>query len=86
MQTQSSSQPRLGNDTLGEDALKALYEAYESHEPESFRVYCKDLVLKGGGKSTKKNQIISSINRTDSTKQMLKTTQDFILAGMGLGV
>lgn len=85
--TQTSSKPRLKNDTLGEDSLHRLYGMYESSLPfGQFKQVCEDMVQMGGGKQARKDEIVSAIRRTDSREVALKKTQDFILAGMGLGV
>lgn len=84
--TQSSSKPRLQNDTLGEDALKRLYACYEALDLAQFKVVCEDTVQFGGGKQTRKDEIISAIRQAIKKETALKKTQDFILAGMGLGV
>jgi len=87
MHTQNSSQPRLQNDTLGNEALQQLYKAYENMNFEDFRVFAEGVVMAGGGKQPKKIQIIEEMYKNTSTKPIiLKKAQDFILAGMGLGV
>ena len=87
LKTQSSSKARLQNDTLGNDALKALYSAYSSMKIDEFRKYCEKVVQSGGGKQPMKDEIIASMHRPNATQaQILKKAQDFILAGMGLGV
>lgn len=84
--TQTSSKPRLKNDTLGEDTLKALYTAYSSMSSEQFQSYCVEVVQAGGGHQPTKDKIIQSIQTTKNKDTQLKKAQDFILAGMGLGV
>ena len=85
--TQSSSKPRLQNDTLGEDSLQRLYGIYESSLPlGQFKQVCEDFVQAGGGKQPRKDEIIRAIRVTTKREVALKKAQDFILAGMGLGV
>ncbi len=85
--TQSSSKPRLKNDTLGEDSLQRLYGYFESQiDLGHFKQICEDMVQAGGGKQARKDEIISVIRSTASRNVALKKAQDFILAGMGLGV
>lgn len=85
--TQSSSKPRLQNDTLGNDGLQRLYACYESSLPiGQFKQVCEDFVQSGGGKQARKDEIIRAIRSTTSRQVALKKAQDFILAGMGLGV
>lgn len=87
MHTQTSSTPRLKNDTLGNDALKELYKAFEMMDFDNFRVFAEGVVMAGGGKQPRKLEIVNSMYNPLVTKaQVLKKAQDFILAGMGLGV
>lgn len=83
--TQSSSKPRLKNDTLGDDAIKELSNAFITMNIEPFEKLCIKMIQMGGGKQEKKDKIIKAVKA--STKYgKLKKTMDFILAGMGLGV
>jgi len=84
--TQTSSKPRLKNDTLGNQALVDLYDSFTACSAEAFQQKCIELVQAGGGKQERKNEIINAIVAARSKAQQLKKTQDFILAGMGLGV
>ena len=85
--TQSSSKPRLQNDTLGNDALQRLFGIYESSiDLGQFKQVCEDFVQSGGGKQPRKDEIIRAIRSTTKREVALKKAQDFILAGMGLGV
>jgi hypothetical protein len=84
--TQSSSKARLKKDTIGEDGLKQLYEAYGYMGIEQFREYCVKLVQSGGGNQPTKDAIITEIDNALSKDRMLTKTNDFCFAGMGLGV
>jgi hypothetical protein len=84
--TQASSKPRLKNDTLGEDTLKQLYDAYTTMDDMMFEALCVSVVQAGGGKQPMKDSIINAIYSTKSKSTKLKKAQDFILAGLGLGV
>lgn len=84
--TQSSSKARLKNDTLGDDALTKLYSAYTTMSPVDFETVCVDTVQAGGGSQPTKDKIVQSIRSTNKKETKLKKAQDFILAGMGLGV
>lgn len=87
MQTQTNSKPRLKNDTLGDEALVDLYAYFYSHiDLGHFKQICEDYVQNGGGKQARKDEIIESIRTTTKREVALKKAQDFILAGMGLGV
>ena len=86
MHTQSSSKPRLKNDTLGEDGLKDLYAKFETLNAEDFRNYCIEIVKSGGGNEPTKAAIIKELVATGAKAKMLTKANNFILAGMGLGV
>lgn len=87
LHTQQSSAPRLKNDTLGDQALKDLYKVYERDDFETFRLYAECVVQSGGGKQEMKDKIIAEFYKPIATKTTVLTkTQNFILAGMGLGV
>lgn len=87
LHTQQSSKPRLQNDTLGDQALKDLYAAYERDAFDQFRAYAEHVVQSGGGKQPMKDAIIAEFHKPLATKTTILTkTQNFILAGMGLGV
>ena len=87
LKTQSSSKPRLQNDTLGDQALKDLYKVYDEQNFEQFRLYAECVVRSGGGKQPMKDAIIAEFYKPNASKtSVLTKTQNFILAGMGLGV
>lgn len=84
--TQSSSKFRLKNDTLGDGALTSLYEGFRTLDIESFEHLCIEVVQAGGGNQPTKDKLISAIKSATKKETKLKKAQDFILAGMGLGV
>lgn len=87
LKTQTSSKPRLQNDTLGNDALKELYNAYGMMNRDDFRIFAEGVVMAGGGKQPMKLAIIAQMNKPNASKEFILTkVQNFILAGMGLGV
>lgn len=87
LKTQTSSKPRLQNDTLGNEALVELYKAYETMSIMEFRQYAESVVQAGGGRQSMKTEIINSMSSPLATKTTILTkAQNFILAGMGLGV
>lgn len=85
LKTQSSSKPRLENDTLGNDALTALYDAYNTMNRDDFHIFAEGVVMAGGGKQPMKLAICESMVGA-SKEKILTKAQNFILAGMGLGV
>jgi hypothetical protein len=84
--TQSSSKARLKNDTLGDQSIIELNNAYASMELNEFKVFAKNIVRAGGGKQPKKDEICKAIDNTNSKTGVYKKACDFVLAGMGLGV
>lgn len=87
LKTQTSSKPRLQNDTLGDEALKELYNAYAIMNRDDFRIFAEGVVMAGGGKQPMKLAIIDQMNKPNASKEFILTkVQNFILAGMGLGV
>ena len=86
LKTQASSAPRLKNDTLGDDALKKLYSGFNTMSDMQFQGLCVDLVQSGGGSQATKDKIIAEIKKTKSRQTMVTKAQNFIMAGMGLGV
>lgn len=85
-ETQSSSKPRLKNDTLGDDAVVALNEAYANMDLPTFKTFAENIVMSGGGKMPRKLEICRAIQETNNKDTVYKKACDFILAGMGLGV
>jgi hypothetical protein len=87
LKTQTSSKPRLQNDTLGNDALTELYDAYRIMDRENFKIFAEGVIMAGGGKQPMKLAIIDQLNKPTASKEFILTkAQNFILAGMGLGV
>lgn len=84
--TQSSSKPRLKNDTLGDQSIVQLNEAHATMDIESFKVFAKEMVMIGGGKQPRKQDICRAIDQTNNKHVVYKKACDFVLAGMGLGV
>jgi hypothetical protein len=84
--TQTSSKPRLQNDTLGDISIIELNEAYSTMEINDFKDFAKELVMAGGGKLPRKQEICRAIDVTNSKTGVYKKACDFVLAGMGLGV
>ena len=67
-------------------ARKHLYDAYVTMDDIQFEALCVSVVQAGGGKQPMKDSIIQAIYATKSKATKLKKAQDFILAGLGLGV
>jgi ABC-type phosphate/phosphonate transport system substrate-binding protein len=86
MHTQSSSKPRLKNDTLGNDALTGLYNAFKDMSDVDFEQYCVDTIQAGGGHQPTKDKLVAAVRDAKTRMKKLEKAQNFILAGMGLGV
>jgi hypothetical protein len=87
LKTQTSSKHRLQNDTLRNDALTDLYEAYRIMDRENIKIFAEGVIMAGGGKQPMKLAIIDQLNKPTASKEFILTkAQNFILAGMGLGV
>ena len=84
--SQSSSQARLKFVKLGDDALTQLYHNYECLSTVDFQSFCISTIEQGSGGKAKKSKFTIVLQALIDKNKMLKTTQDFILAGMGLGV
>ena len=84
--TQTSSKPRLQNDTLGDISIIELNDAYATMDIQLFKVFAKEMVMAGGGKQPRKQEICRAIDQTNNRSVVYKKACDFVLAGMGLGV
>lgn len=86
MQTQSSSKARVKNDTVGDDGLKRLYEAYGYMGIEQFREFCTVTIESSSGKRETKDKFIREIDNAFSKDTMVRKVTNYLLAGQGLGV
>lgn len=84
--TQSSSKPRLKNDTLGDEAIVQLNKAFVEMDLDHFKIFAEGVVMAGGGKQPRKLEICRAIQETQYKSTAYKKACDFVLAGMGLGV
>lgn len=84
--TQSSSRPRVKSEAFDEEALDELYKNYDRMLEREFKDYCIDLIQSGTGKQGKKDEISGLVEEAPTKAKALKLTNDFIFAGMGLGV
>lgn len=84
--TQTTSRPRLKNEQFDESTLNELYMNHDRMGDREFKDYCIDIIQSGGGKKPKKDEICGAIEDAQSKSRVLKLTNDFIFAGMGLGV
>lgn len=84
--TQSSSKPRVKVDTVGDQGLTSLFEAFNSKPIEEFRTYCQGIIEQSAGKRATKDKFISVINSSRSKNDMLTKVTNYLMAGQGLGV
>lgn len=84
--TQTSSRPRVKNDTVGTEGMKFLFEQYSTSTFEAFREMCKDTIEESTGKRATKDKFLFEIDRATSKDTMLKKVTNYLLAGQGLGV
>jgi hypothetical protein len=86
MKSQRVSESRVKYDPLGDKALSNLYDAFTNRDDASFEQMCVDTIQAGSGTQEKKDKMIKALRDTPNKPMKLKIAQDFILAGMGLGV
>lgn len=86
--TQTSSKPRLKNNTIDEGSIQRIFAIYEQKSIDlgQFKQVCEEFVQSGGGNQPTKDSIISAIRSTSSRYVVLKKATDFMLAGEGRGV
>lgn len=84
--TQRTSKVRVKHEVYGELDFHDLYKAYDQLELREFKDYCIDLIQIGTGRQLKKDEICGAVEESKSKDRALKLTNDFILAGQGLGV
>jgi len=85
--TQASSRPRVQHDTLGSDTLAELYVKFESEKDMVLlKDHCHDIITLSTAKAQTKQKFHRLIDECTTHTKLLTTTQNFILAGMGLGV
>lgn len=84
--TQHSSRKRVQHEVFDENTMQELYMNYDRMMEREFKDYCIELIQSGTGKQAKKDQIQGAIEECNSKARALKLTNDFILAGQGLGV
>ena len=85
--TQSSSKPRLKNNTYSDSDIQNLFVMMESPVAlEDFKQACEDFVQAGGGKQSRKDDLINAIRSSRSKAAACKKATNFMLAGEGKGV
>lgn len=86
--SQMSSEKRVKNDRLGSETIKTLYANYSNVQIDdaAFDQLCIDQIMNASGTKAKKVSFADKINHFQNRHKALKMTQDYILAGMGLGV
>ncbi len=83
--TQKTSNKRVKHNKLGEKDLLELY-SFQNKPVDVLREKAIEIVQRGSGKQSKKDTIIYKMNNSISHATIMKKAQDYILAGMGLGI
>lgn len=84
--TQQTSNARVKKDLIGNQGLTDLYKAYAEEDDLTFLTRCMQLVDSSGGSKSTKNKFKFLLSFSKTKVEMLNHTNNFILAGMGLGV
>lgn len=84
--TQATSKPRATLDKIGDEGLKALWDAFAKQETDAFRNTCIEMIKGSAGKAETKARFTRILESEERKSKMLKTTTDYLLAGQGLGV
>ena len=84
--TQKNSRQRCTIDTVGNDSIKDMFEAYNTETLEDFRTRCVNMIEQSSGKKQTKNTFISMIMKATSKDFMVTKVTNYVLAGQGLGV
>jgi len=85
--TQSSSKPRLKNNTYTDSDIQNLFEMMNGPVTlEAFKEACVDFVQAGGGKQARKDDLINAIRASRSKAAACTKATNFMLAGEGKGV
>ncbi len=84
--TQKNSRQRVKIDSVGDTGLKLLYTQYESQSVTGFRALCKSLIEQSTGKRETKDKFLYVLDKSNSKNDMLLRVNNYLLAGMGLGV
>ena len=86
--TQSSSKPRLKNNTYTDNDIQSLFVMMEqsSVSLDNFKLACEEFVQAGGGKQSRKDDLISAIRVSRTKADACKKATNFMLAGEGKGV
>lgn len=85
--TQATSEQRVKYDTLGDASLTELYAAYNTASNiDELKKVCKQMIEKSTAKKATKDKFNRLISEATQKDKVVGLTQNFILAGMGLGV
>jgi hypothetical protein len=87
LNTQSSSKPRLKNNTYQDSDIQKLFQLMDAPTSlETFKQLCEDFVQAGGGKQSRKDDLINAIRASRSKAEACTKATNFMLAGEGKGV
>jgi hypothetical protein len=87
-ETQNTSKERVKVNTITQDDIDNLYAFFSDKtiSVDEFKVYCKSLIEKSAGSSGKKYYFLNLLDGLKRKEFLLEKTQNYILAGEGLGV
>lgn len=84
--TQKNSRQRVKVDTVGNNGLEEMYNAYDKETLEDFRKRCITIIESSTGKKETKNTFISLLMKATSKDFMVTKVTNYVLAGLGLRV
>ena len=74
------------SDTVGNNGMKKLYEAYESMNTGDFRNHCVELVKNSRSNKHKKLSFIRELSRMSTKDKMVQFMTNMVLSGEGMSV
>lgn len=73
-------------DTVGNEGMRKLYEAYSTMTITEFRNYCDEIILNSRSPKSKKLTFKRQLHNMANKDKMVKFITNFVLAGEGMSV
>lgn len=73
-------------DTVGDDGMRKLYDAYGSMTIGQFRDFCDELIANSRSPKSKKLTFKRQLHNMSNKDKMVKFMTNFVLAGEGMSV
>ena len=73
-------------DTVGNNGMKKLYEAYETMHSGDFRNFCNEMVKNSRSSKHKKLSFIRELSRMSTKDKMVQFMTNMVLSGEGMSV